>query len=490
MPARSVAFANLRGGCGKSTILFQLASEFAKAHASTGVLVVDCTAFGDVSRLLLGGRQPHVKKAVAEQHADGRSTAHLLSTLLGPEAPPAVPTTLGRAGIAPMSGGAPRAVASWAASTLEMNVAKRFGVPVSEVNPGIPMPNLLLIPSGATKRQPCSGTGRLDILRLARNLRSRLDALPGDWQVFLDTDGDLTFSPATEVALRTANLCYIPYQPTESDHDRATEAVSRLQRLQPPAAKVGGIVYNMVAPEPRSTGEGWGPYSASFRPHEVAVRRMVDDFSADWWARAQSTPGSFAATPSAEVEGGQDGFVQGSVVLMQDFGKPGNLAAELGIPFCSMEAGKRYSSGGGHTETLGASKKLAAVEANVRELRLLVEEAQASLGSTSGATAALDSQIEAVTSQQLAEEAASLKQTQQLAQQQVQQRREQQPVLAVEGSSSHEQQCDQGAAVGSSGSSAAAMALAAAALVAVAPAAAPAAALAAAVIAGKQWLSK
>lgn len=31
---------------------------------------------------------------------------------------------------------------------------------------------------------------------------------------------------ATEVALRTANLCYIPYQPTESDHDRATEAVS------------------------------------------------------------------------------------------------------------------------------------------------------------------------------------------------------------------------------------------------------------------------
>lgn len=37
-----------------------------------------------------------------------------------------------------------------------------------------------------------------------------------------------------------------------------------------------------------------------------------------------------------------------------------------------MDAGKRYSSGGGHTESLGASKKLAAVESNVRELRLLV----------------------------------------------------------------------------------------------------------------------
>jgi hypothetical protein len=84
--------------------------------------------------------------------------------------------------------------------------------------------------------------------RLARSLRARLESLPGDWQVFLDTDGDLTFSPATEVALRTADLCYIPYQPTESDHDRATEAVSRLQRLQPPGAKVGGVLYNMVRP--------------------------------------------------------------------------------------------------------------------------------------------------------------------------------------------------------------------------------------------------
>lgn len=269
--------------------------------------------------------------------------------------------------------------------------------------------------------------------------------------------------------------------------------LQRLQRLQPPAAKVGGIVYNMVrkapvepscdshtqpriarpqlwqccaslcrflndalkcidleclsllssraclqvAPEPRSTGEGWGPYSASFRPHEVAVRRMVGDFSADWWARAQvsaaggwatsppcssvgpaccgighaiadegivvenseqralqthccpslqAAPEAFAATAAAGAQGEQERFVQGSVILMQvgqqcrlhcparirhfasrvhldtaregqlgwqkntarlskgppalfqDFGKPGNLAAELGIPFCRWVA--------------------------------------------------------------------------------------------------------------------------------------------------------
>lgn len=31
---------------------------------------------------------------------------------------------------------------------------------------------------------------------------------------------------ATEVALRAADLAYVPYSPTESDHDRATEAVA------------------------------------------------------------------------------------------------------------------------------------------------------------------------------------------------------------------------------------------------------------------------
>lgn len=56
---------------------------------------------------------------------------------------------------------------------------------------------------------------------------------------------------------------------------------------------------------------------------------------------------------------------------LQDFGKPGHLAAELGIPFCAMDGAARYRSGE-HTESLGGSKKLGAVEGNVRELRLLV----------------------------------------------------------------------------------------------------------------------
>lgn len=101
-----------------------------QAHASTGVLVIDCTAFGDVSRLLLGGRQPHVKAAVGERHADGKSTAHLMSHLLSPSAAAsaaavAAPLTPGRTSA--------RGAASLAAGGA-LNIAERFGLPVREVS--------------------------------------------------------------------------------------------------------------------------------------------------------------------------------------------------------------------------------------------------------------------------------------------------------------------------------------------------------------------
>eukprot|EP00887_Chlorella_sp_A99_P000954 scaffold5.g954.t1 len=537
MPARSVAFTNLRGGCGKSTILFQLAAEFAKAscmrfrppqpppppsipsachpptaarrslslsllqaNASTGVLVIDCTAFGDVSRLLLGGRQPHVKAAVGEQHSVGHSSAHLLADLLGPAAAAAAVAPAAPGGAAPVAGA--RSLAGWAGAGAGAvrragDIAQSFGVPVRSLNPEIQLDNLLLIPSGATKQQPCSGLVPADILRLSRRLRVSLDSLPGHWQVFLDTDGDLTFSPATEVALRAAELALIPYAPTESDHDRATEAVARLQRLEAPAAKVGGVIYNMVAPDPRAGAEGWQPFSASLRPHEVTVRRLVDDFSGDWWARARAAPAAFAATAGggapaaaaleAEVEQGRRDFYHDSIVLMQarglvyglgpclsvDFGKPGSLAAELGIPFCSMDASRRYATaGGGDGLSLGGSRKLAAVEANVRELRQLLEAAQARLPAASAAAADWE---------QEAAEGAAVPAAQLQAQQPAVQPAAPQAVQGGERSAPQEARDAPGQ------TSSLMMALAAVALAAVAPAAAAPVALAAAACA---WRSE
>mmetsp|Transcript_23903 Transcript_23903/g.38504 ORF Transcript_23903/g.38504 Transcript_23903/m.38504 type:complete len:520 (+) Transcript_23903:86-1645(+) len=53
--ARSFVFANNKGGVGKSTLLFNLVTEYAWKHPEVNVLVVDLSLYADSSTLLLGG---------------------------------------------------------------------------------------------------------------------------------------------------------------------------------------------------------------------------------------------------------------------------------------------------------------------------------------------------------------------------------------------------------------------------------------------------
>jgi len=58
----SYAFVNNRGGTGKSFCLFQVATAYAKANPDKKVLVLDCSAHGDVSQYLLGGTQEPLER--------------------------------------------------------------------------------------------------------------------------------------------------------------------------------------------------------------------------------------------------------------------------------------------------------------------------------------------------------------------------------------------------------------------------------------------
>ena len=51
----SVAFANNRGGSGKTFLVFQLACEAARARPSSKVLVIDFSLYSETSGLLMGG---------------------------------------------------------------------------------------------------------------------------------------------------------------------------------------------------------------------------------------------------------------------------------------------------------------------------------------------------------------------------------------------------------------------------------------------------
>lgn len=52
-----ITFANSKGGVGKSTLAFLIAREYARQNPTQNVLVLNCSAYSDVKRLAIGGRQ-------------------------------------------------------------------------------------------------------------------------------------------------------------------------------------------------------------------------------------------------------------------------------------------------------------------------------------------------------------------------------------------------------------------------------------------------
>lgn len=52
-----IVFANTKGGCGKTTLGFQIASAYAQSTPDIKVLVLDATLIGDTSIMFMGGSQ-------------------------------------------------------------------------------------------------------------------------------------------------------------------------------------------------------------------------------------------------------------------------------------------------------------------------------------------------------------------------------------------------------------------------------------------------
>lgn len=208
MPAKSTVFYNLKGGSGKSTLLFHAACQYAQVGAGDGpawpaapaaagcrsttacstlhrpiahccapvnlatqthpeekVLVLDCTAFGDVSNLFLGGCDPLVDDEREELLREGKAASKLMEALVGgaalAPAAPAGPVTPGKMPFYKIYEAVTRRQSAGEAKSKPAaqldNIAERFGVRLPHRNPEIKLSNLYFIPSGATKRQPCVG---------------------------------------------------------------------------------------------------------------------------------------------------------------------------------------------------------------------------------------------------------------------------------------------------------------------------------------------
>lgn len=200
------ALANTKGGCGKTTLTFQLACAYAESTPDVKVLVLDATLNGDTSIMFLGGSQ-------AVPGGDGNSmgsglwyTQNLNASNCG---------TLTGVFRACLNGNAsaPTWLSSlFTSSSTGLDLENKV-FQVSRVNPAVP-PNIYLA---------CGGRDRVDLSersarqRVVKALSDGIAAIPDRWSVFADTDGDLELSPYTKACLGICPKLVLPYELDSKD---------------------------------------------------------------------------------------------------------------------------------------------------------------------------------------------------------------------------------------------------------------------------------
>jgi hypothetical protein len=266
---------------------------------------------------------------------------------------------------------------------------------VREHNSEVALDNLFLIPGGADGCQPCRGLfdapgADVSSRRMANVLRRELEALPGAWRVFVDTDGDLDMSATMRIVVRAVQSVAMFTEADASDFRRVRVFLQDLLEAQrdsgaSPCAAVGVICFNKVAPDPAHRAPAlWEPLGCGVKPHLLAVRDLVARYTAklaNFVVATEPQPRAarlrlFANVPPAlrtpgagaggDDEAARAAFVKATFMVVQEFKKPGICAADVGVPFCCMDPGRTYAGEYGSYQLDGAL--LPKLIANVREL--------------------------------------------------------------------------------------------------------------------------
>jgi len=349
-------FSNHKGGCGKTTILFHCAGEYAARHSDEKVLVIDSTLRGDLSELLLGGDRQASGKQAVQAVTPFASTSRLFMLAA---AASAAHQEHGSAQQNPMTakvgklfggedGGAPQV----------MDLAKNV-VQCCEFNPKVP-DNVYLCPGGSG---PQTSYPRQQRIEVAQALRKALEGSKDTWKVFVDSDGDQGFSDYTKIGHALCDRVVIPLKTNVNDFsNRCVPMLEELYNLRvegEAASRVQLVVWNEVDVQKNAASA----VSGLITPSKAAqgVIEMLNSLVAEV---ASTYPDLFYNAPPEDraqvVE-----FCGASTMCMRDFGVTGMAASEHGICFCSLKGGKL--EGGRLTYDI-SSESLAAASANVAEL--------------------------------------------------------------------------------------------------------------------------
>lgn len=307
---------NNKGGTGKSTVTFHVASRFAEKHPDRKVLVIDLCPQANASMLLLGGG------------VDGELELLKLCGLTNPHS----------------------VVGYISDAILNRNVpdVSSYYVQVNTVNKM--MPNNLYLLSGdgnlelmapaiteEAGRTPFPGLA--DPWEWVHKIFHRLrTALPEDeWTIFFDTNP--SFSIYTELAVSGATRLLVPMNADDSSRVAVKALFALLHGTNPPHPFFGNYTFAAKA-KARSMAIpqfhlGIGNRFTQFKGAAAAFAAFSDATATQIYGEFVSDPTRFS--PRAVPPTSLDEFVTAYVGELRDFNTAGVVAAHHGTPLSKMK---------------------------------------------------------------------------------------------------------------------------------------------------------
>ncbi|RYZ91203.1 MAG: ParA family protein [Proteobacteria bacterium] len=324
MPLKnSYAVWNNKGGVGKSTITFHIASRYAQLHPNEKVLVIDLCPQANSSMMLLGGGEAGERQVIAFCTEQAPPTvAGYLSYVLsaGPMAP-----------LPP-----------------HQNYLKR----VADYNREIPSNTYLLCGDGNLEPMsplisaqagmaPLTSASNpwLWVHQIFRTLIGKLSEGPEDWVIFVDTNP--SFSIYTEIAISSVDKLIVPVNADDSSRVATNAMFTLIYGANPPHPIYGAYTFANKANQlnlPRPVVHLIVGNRLTQNMGAAAAFEAVSDATAESLFYAyQQNPGHF--TPYAKLLKTINAFRTAYSLPLRDFNTAGVVAAHSGRPLSNLPSG-------------------------------------------------------------------------------------------------------------------------------------------------------
>ncbi|BCK77358.1 AAA domain-containing protein [Acetobacter aceti NBRC 14818] len=306
---------NNKGGTGKSTVTFHVASRFAEKHPDRNVLVIDLCPQANSSMMLLGGGQTGENQLLrlCSQTTPHSVVGYISEAILKRHTPD----------------------------------ASDFYVKVDSINDKMPE-NLYLM----------SGDGNLEIMASAIGDEANRTPFPGladpwmwvheifsrllrslskdNWTIFIDTNP--SFAIYTELAICGATRLLVPVNADDSSRVAVKALFALLYGTTPPHPFFGNYTFAAKAssrslPIPKfhlAIGNRFTQYKGA----AAAFSAFSDATAEQIWTEFQAHPGRFSARTPRPSD--RESFLADYVGELRDFNTAGVVAAHHGTPLSKM----------------------------------------------------------------------------------------------------------------------------------------------------------